>query len=62
VAAEALACWKIAYATREEAFLARQGVKRRAGHKGLSVYVCPECGSWHLGRWRGRPPTRKVRL
>lgn len=41
---------KAQYKNERVAKAARRAVKRRKGHEGLSVYRCPWCGAYHLGR------------
>ena len=44
---------KVRYATRHEALIAAEERAKETGTV-LSVYRCPYCGGWHMGRREGR--------
>lgn len=41
---------KVANATRKDASRAMRDFQKRKGGAELSVYHCPHCGGWHVGR------------
>lgn len=54
-------CHKFPYLTRGEARHARRSDSRSGKDlKGLGIYVCPNCGYWHLGHEKVKAKTQKV--